>query len=199
MPEKAPVKKQGEYTVADYMNYPEDKRIELIDGVIYDMAAATSTHQAIAGEIFHQVMSFIFSRKGSCFPLMSPVDVQLDCDDTTMVQPDVLVLCDRSKLKHGRVFGAPDFIVEVLSPATRRKDMTLKLSKYANAGVREYWMVDSQKKSIIVYRFVPEDLIVEIHGFAERVPVGIYNNECVIDFVQVQEWLDMYGEEENAD
>lgn len=81
----------------------------------------------------------------------APVDVQLDCDEKTMVQPDVLVVCDREKIVPTHVYGAPDLIMEILSPATRKIDMNIKHSKYAAAGVREYWLIDPDKKKIVVY------------------------------------------------
>ena len=80
-----------------------------------------------------------------------PVDVQLDCDNRTMLQPDVFVTCNKDKLKKRNVYGAPDFVVEILSPSTRRKDMTIKKEKYKKAGVREYWMVDIDNEKIQQY------------------------------------------------
>ena len=188
-------KRQGTYTVEDYMNYPEDQRIELIDGVIYDMAAPIAGHQVLAAEIHHQLSRFVRSNKGSCIPLMSPIDVQLDCDDKTMVRPDVMVLCRKDRLKKGRVFGAPDFVVEVLSPSTRSRDMILKLGKYQNAGVREYWLVDPGKKQVITYQFNGDDMDIAIHGFTEKVPVGIYEGRCCIDFPEIQAMIDSWGED----
>ena len=114
-------------------------------------------------------------------PLMSPVDVQLDEDDKTVVQPDVLIVCDRKRFQNGRVFGAPDFLAEVLSPSTRRKDMTLKHYKYARAGVREYWIIDPEKKKVVVYDLEHCEIPV-VYGFQDKVPVRIWNNECEIDF-----------------
>ncbi len=106
----------GPYTLKDYLELPEDKRVELIDGVFYDMAAPTTIHQSIAGYLHKKFLDHVLEHKGPCFPFISPVDVQLDCDDKTVIQPDVLVVCDRSKYRNGRVFGAPDLVVEVLSP-----------------------------------------------------------------------------------
>ena len=125
----------GPYTLKDYLELPEDKRVELIDGVFYDMAAPTTIHQSIAGYLHKKFLDHVLEHKGPCFPFISPVDVQLDCDDKTVIQPDVLVVCDRSKYRNGRVFGAPDLVVEVLSPSSRKKDMQIKLAKYYNAGV----------------------------------------------------------------
>ena len=106
------------YTLEDYLRLPDDQRVELIDGVFYDMAAPTTIHQSIAGFLHKKFLDFVMANKGPCFPFISPVDVQLDCDDKTVVQPDVLVVCDRTKYKNGRVFGAPDLVIEVLSPST---------------------------------------------------------------------------------
>ena len=119
--------------------------MELIDGVLYDMAAPTGIHQVVGGEIHAMLREYIRSKKGRCLPMYSPIDVQLDCDNKTIVQPDVLVLCDTSRLSGNTIWGAPDFVVEVLSKSTRKKDMFVKLNKYMNAGVREYWMVDFDK------------------------------------------------------
>ena len=118
--------------------------------------------------------------------LHAPMDVQLDCDDRTVVQPDILIVCDRKKFKNGRVFGAPDFVVEVLSPSTRKKDIQIKTRKYRNAGVREYWMVDIEKEQIIVYRFEKSDLAA-IYTFQDKIPVGIFDDECEVDFAEVAE------------
>ena len=194
--EKRPEKKQGEYTVQDYLDYPEDQRIELIDGVIYDMAAPTSWHQIVAGTIYNQLMNYVTGKKGRCIPFISPIDVQLDCDERTMVQPDVLIICDKSKLKKGRVFGTPDFVAEVLSPSTRRKDSTTKLAKYSSAGVREYWMVDLKRKQVVVYYLENDALDISLYGFGDKVPVRIFSGECEVDFVQVQNMLEMIAEED---
>ena len=173
-------KKQGEYTLEDYYALPDERRVELIDGVIYDMAAPTSIHQIIAGHFYAQLLSYVMSKKGKCMPMISPLDVQLDCDNKTMVQPDVVVVCDRDKIIKRCVYGAPDLVVEVLSPYTKKKDMTLKMHKYANAGVKEYWLIDPDKKKIIVYNFIKDDY--SIYGFDSIIPVAIWDGDCQIDF-----------------
>ena len=114
-------KKQGEYTLEDYYALPDEERVELIDGVIYDMTAPLSTHQLIAGHLFHLLFSALVEQKTSCTPFIAPVDVRLDNDNRTMVQPDVIVLCDKSKFTKKRLNGAPEFLAEVLSPSTRKK------------------------------------------------------------------------------
>ena len=120
------------FTLDDYYALPEEQRVELIDGVFYDMAAPCSYHQIAIGRFYVQVVRYIDKKGGSCIPLVSPVDVQLDCDDKTMVQPDLIIVCDPKKIDKKCIAGAPDFIVEILSESTRKKDMTLKLAKYRN-------------------------------------------------------------------
>ena len=176
------------YTLEDYLRLPDDQRVELIDGVFYDMAAPTTIHQSIAGFLHKKFLDFVMANKGPCFPFISPVDVQLDCDDKTVVQPDVLVVCDRTKYKNGRVFGAPDLVIEVLSPSTRRKDMQLKMYKYAEAGVREYWMVDPEKKLVVQYDL--EHLgIPAVYNFQSVIPVLIWDSACRIDLGEMDETI----------
>ncbi len=181
-------KKQGEYTLEDYYALPDEHRVELIDGVIYDMTAPTSIHQILIHRISMHIGNYIDSKKGQCIVIMSPLDVQLDCDNRTMVQPDILVICDRSKFRNGRVYGAPDLIVEVLSPSTRMKDLGIKMKKYMEAGVREYWIVDPEKKRVHVYEFEKENPSI-IYTFKDKVPVGIFDGECVVDFAEIYEYV----------
>ncbi|MCD8023434.1 MAG: Uma2 family endonuclease [Lachnospiraceae bacterium] len=183
--EYAAAKKQGEYTVDDYLALPQEQRAELIDGVIYDMAAPTYIHQAIGDRLQTLFDNYIEQKHGSCMAFTSPVDVQLDCDDRTIVQPDVLIVCDRSKFRKGRIYGAPDLIVEVLSPSTAAKDRTLKLSKYKRAGVREYWLVDTDKKRGLVYD-LENVKAPAIYGFSDTVPVGIFGDDCKVDFKGIE-------------
>ncbi len=186
-------KKQGEFTLEDYYRIPDDIRVELIDGVIYDMAAPTSLHQFISLEISVVLHEYIRKNKGRCIPLAAPVDVQLDCDEKTMLQPDVLIVCDREKFRRGIVYGAPDFIVEILSPSTRKKDLSVKLTKYMNAGVREYWIVDPDKKRVIVYD-MEHDAFPEIYTFQDQVPVRIFEGKCTINFKEVFEYAEFLYE-----
>ena len=180
-------KKPGEYTIDDYMSLPDDERVELIDGVFYDMAAPMTIHQFVSGEIFAILKDYVRTNKGKCIPFSAPTDVQLDCDDKTIVQPDVFVICNRDKLNYRRVFGAPDFVVEVLSPTTSKKDAVIKLGKYCNAGVREYWMVDLKKKRVFVYDF-ENDACPAIYTFDDAVPVSIFDGKCKVDFKEIYEY-----------
>lgn len=135
-----------------------------------------------------RLLAYVTSKKGACLPIVSPVDVQLDCDDKTMVQPDVIIVCDRNKVIGHCVYGAPDFIVEILSPSTRRKDMVIKLNKYMNAGVKEYWMIDPKKKSVLVYDFANDNYPM-IYGFDAKVPVNLWNGDCEIDFQEIYDYV----------
>lgn len=186
MPAYEVCKRQGEYTIEDYLALPDDVRAELIDGVLYYMGAPTTPHQFFLGEVYSYLREYIRRKKGDCITMTAAVDVRLDCDDKTMVQPDVIVICDRDKLRLKGIHGAPDMVVEVLSPSTRRRDMTLKLSKYRNAGVKEYWMVDLPKRRILVYRFEVSDLA-SIYTMDSKVPVGIFQGECKVDFKDISE------------
>ena len=157
-------------------------------GVIYDMSSPLGHHQIIAGQIHADLLAYISRKGGPCIPFIAPVDVQLDCDDKTIVQPDVMILCDRSKYTPQRIVGAPDFVVEVLSKSTKKKDMYIKMNKYKFAGVREYWLVDPDRKTIVVYDFENDDAI-HMYSFRDKVPVGIYNGDCMIDFAPIDDFV----------
>ncbi|MBQ2640778.1 MAG: Uma2 family endonuclease [Lachnospiraceae bacterium] len=186
-------KRQGEFTIEDRNSIPEDRPSELIDGVIYNMASPTHRHQTAAGAIYYQLCRYVDSRGGNCMPFIAPADVRLDRDDDTMLVPDVFVVCESDEPKlsdEGYIDGAPDLVIEVLSPSTRKKDMFIKLEKYRNAGVREYWIVDLQKEKVIVYLF-GEEPDIGLYGFDSRIPVGIYGGDCQIDFTEVVRNLKM--------
>ncbi|MCD8335932.1 MAG: Uma2 family endonuclease [Lachnospiraceae bacterium] len=181
-------KRQGEYTLEDYYALPDDQRVELIDGVIYDMAAPNMAHQTAATEITFQLKNYINSHGGKCFAYSAPVDVQLDCDDRTMVQPDVLVICDRDKIIKRCVYGAPDLVIEILSPSSERKDLTIKLAKYIGAGVREYWVIDLRLEKVIVYD-IEHNCRTAIYGMDKHVPVQIFGGDCQISFAGIMEMV----------
>ncbi len=196
-------KRQGEYTTEDYYALPEDCRVELIDGVIYNMAAPSWRHQNIAGEIFYYLKDYIRRNNGKCLASMSPVDVQLDKDDKTMIQPDVFVVCKKKntdsereerkaekRKKESRKYeehyafqGAPDFVAEVLSPSSEKRDRIIKYRKYKNAGVREYWIVDSRAEIVTVHKLDSEETTV--YTYQDKIPVHIFDGDCQISLENI--------------
>ncbi|MCR5799180.1 MAG: Uma2 family endonuclease [Lachnospiraceae bacterium] len=176
------------YTVSDYYDLPDESRCELIHGILYDMAAPTAEHQIISSEIWSAFRHFIESGKGDCIPLMSPIDVQILRDDYNMVEPDIIIICNKGKLSKKRIYGAPDLIVEIVSPSSGRYDRITKLSLYSEAGVREYWIVDPIRKEILVYR-LSETYIPDVYGFDDTVPVSIYDGACKVDFKKISAYV----------
>lgn len=154
VPEK---KAENKFSYADYLKWPEEESWELINGEAWAMSPApASKHQRIAGEIFGQIWQQLKGKKCQVFP--APFDVRFikeeqqdeqDIYDT--VQPDVTVICDPSKIDDKGGIGAPDLVVEVLSPSTSYKDQTLKLSLYEEYGVKEYWIVNPERKTVQVF------------------------------------------------
>lgn len=193
------IKQQGEFTLEDYFAIPDDRRVELIDGVIYDQASPTADHQLIGFQICYQIENYIDAKDGACIPFVAPCDVQICCDNFNMVQPDVFILCDKKKYRYQRIYGAPEFIAEILSKSTSRHDRQRKYIKYYEAGVKEYWIVDPFKEQVTVYLFDQslegdkergdETEIRKIYSFDDQVPVGIYDNDLKIDFTRIKKRL----------
>ena len=174
------------YTLDDYYALPDDRRVELIDGVFYDMSSPAAVHQMILGDL-HILFRECADRHGMpCKIFLSPFDVRLDRDNYTIVQPDLVVFCHEFDIDMKRYEGAPDLVVEILSPSTRMKDMILKLYKYQNAGVKEYWIVDPKNRVVTVHFFNDEDYAPKRYGFDEKIPVNISGGTCEIDFSRVQ-------------
>lgn len=177
------------YTYEDYRNYPESKRVEIIEGQIYAMAATpTRIHQEIISELITVINNYIKSNKGSCKVYPAPFDVLLndnksldDCKN--IVQPDISVICDKNKLTDKGCVGAPDMIIEVVSQFNPNSDYIRKLNLYNQYKVREYWIVNPMKETILVYRI--DDTMQygapESYTFKDKVKAGIYD-ELEIDF-----------------
>jgi Uma2 family endonuclease len=151
------VKEDRIYRYGDYKGWPEDERWELIDGVAYDMSPAPSTaHQAISMELGSAIRTFL--GKSDCRVFAAPIDVllpdvlgQADDDVVNVVQPDLVVICDAAKIKPHGCIGAPDWVIEILSPYTSRRDMAEKFTLYERHGVREYWVIDPGNRYVHVY------------------------------------------------
>ena len=145
------------FTYSDYCTWPDDERWELIDGVAYDMSPAPSrSHQDISGELFFQLRSQLTDR--TCRAYLAPFDVRLSHGDETddeidtVVQPDIVVVCDRNKLDDKGCKGAPDLVIEILSPSTSSKDLHEKFRLYERVSVREYWIVHPLDRTVMVFR-----------------------------------------------
>ena len=154
----SPVRTQDRlFTYRDYLGWGDDGRYELINGVAYSMAPAPLIeHQELTGRIYGQLVTQLEGHP--CRPFIAPVDVRLpkaqqsDDEADTVVQPDVFVVCDRDKIDARGVRGAPDFVVEVLSPTTAARDQIEKKKIYERAGVREYWLVHPTDRLATIYR-----------------------------------------------
>lgn len=174
------------YTIDDYYAIPEDRRVELIDGVIYDMGAPSLSHQRILGDLFVLFRECASKHNMPCEVYLSPCDVRLDKDNYTMVQPDLLVICGEYDENGIRYEGAPELVVEILSPSSRSKDMVLKLYKYQNAGVKEYWIIDPKHRTVYIHQFSDEDYAPKQYAFDQEIPIGISEGKCSIDFSKVR-------------
>ena len=180
---------QGEYTAAYIRSLPEDIRVELIDGYIYDMASPSGTHQFFQMELASGFRKCIEDHGKRCIVLTAPFDRDLGDDDRTVVQPDVMIMCARNNEADSRGSEVPDLVAEILSDSTRIKDSTIKLNKYFLAGVREYWIIDPKKERVVVY-FFEEDMLPTQYSFGDIVPVGISAGECEVDFAKISARLE---------
>ena len=171
------------YTYADYLTWVDDKRRELIDGFIHLMSAPVRRHAHTLSELSYQIRSFLENKKGNCRIYLAPFDVRLPFLNSTdddriydVVQPDICVVCDLTKLDERGCVGAPDLIVEILSPSTLKKDWNYKFNLYENAGVREYWIVDPKTKTTVVFLLQPDGSydLGTVYESGQKAPVSIF-------------------------
>ncbi|MFL0197114.1 Uma2 family endonuclease [Clostridium sp. WILCCON 0269] len=144
------------YTYADYLAWPEEEKFELIDGIPYMQAVPSWQHQSISTELITQFSNYLKNKP--CRVFHAPFDLRLpdenenDNETTTVVQPDIVVICDKKGLKDTGYYGTPPLIIEILSPSTARKDKLYKLNKYEATGVKEYWMIEPDLKLVSVFK-----------------------------------------------
>ena len=167
-------------TIDDIYSLPEGSRAELIDGRIYDMAPPNTRHQRILSFLHLETGNYIRARNGECEVFPAPFAVFLFADDSQYVEPDISVVCDKHKLNEHGCSGAPDWIIEIVSPGSRRMDYYTKLSLYRSANVREYWIVDPMKQTVLVYD-MEHDSAPAIYSFADKIKANIYD-DLWIDF-----------------
>ncbi len=166
------LRKEEMYTTDDIYALPDGKRAELIDGEIYYMAPPSTKHQRVSSYLHNEIYNYIKKNQGQCEIFAAPFAVFLNEDDTTYVEPDISVICDPHKITDKGCQGAPDWVIEIVSPSSKTMDYYTKLFKYRTAGVREYWIVDPNKQRVTVYFFEKES--VEEYSFSDDIPVGIY-------------------------
>ena len=186
--------KDKRYTYADYYTWDDEKRRELIDGIPYEMfpdetramsPAPTWPHQSISSEMHYQLATFL--RGKPCKVYTAPFDVRLNGngdDDPDVVQPDLVVICDQLKLDIKGCNGAPDMVVEILSPSTARRDKTIKFNKYQQAGVREYWIIDPDIKILSTHILTDSGYITRAYSETDTVPVHVLEG-CEINLTDV--------------
>ena len=163
------------YTVEDIYALPDDQRAELIDGRMYMMAPPRRIHQELVGQFTKAIGQYIDAHGGLCKVYPAPFAVFLNADERNYVEPDISVVCDRDKLDEYGCNGAPDWIIEIASPSDSHRDYGIKLFKYRTAGVREYWIVNPQTRTVMVYNFEDESDINQ-YTFDDEIPVRIYRD-----------------------
>ncbi len=171
-------------TLEQYEALPEDRRVEIFEDMIYDMASPSQIHQTLSMELSNIIYNYIKNKKGLCQVFCAPFDVKLSDKPLTIIQPDIMVICDKDKLDGKRCNGAPDFIIEIVSPTNPSDDYIRKLYYYKNYGVREYWIVDPRHQKVIVYCLDQTDFKMEIYTFRDNIKVNI-SDDLYIDFSQL--------------
>ena len=174
------------YTYADYEQWGDYvPRCELIDGIVYAMAAPSLAHQRVSRELLVQLHGFLRGR--SCEVFNAPFDVRLNFDkaDDIVVQPDILVVCDPEKLANQKnCLGAPDFIIEILSPSNSKHETIRKLTRYLEAAVKEYWVVDPEDKIVVAHRLIDKQYLITVYTEQDEAQVMILEG-CTIKLSEV--------------
>ncbi len=187
----------GPYRVSDIEKLPEDVRAELINGHLFYLEVPTVVHQRIVFAVGFTFESFIRSQKKKCLALMAPTDVQIMKDDMHMFQPDLLVVCEHDRITKKRIYGAPDFVLEVLSPSTRRKDLIDKTVWYEKAGVRELWFIDPDRKKLQIYDWTKEHekfQLVQLMPLEGKKAVAVSDGALEINLDEIREIIEQYEE-----
>ena len=173
--DRMPIPQKRTYTSEDYWNLPEGQRAELIDGKLYAMAPPSFTHQKISFSLARKIADDIDSKKGNCEVIPAPFAVNLDADDKTWLEPDISIICDKTKISEKGCKGAPDWVIEVISPSTQSRDYLKKLWLYQNAGVREYWIINPIMQNVQVYSF-DEEATSNQFSFNDEILSHIFND-----------------------
>ena len=166
------------YTYEEWLKMDIEGRSELIDGQIYMMADPTEKHQLVSGELYGQIWSYLKGKP--CLIFYAPYSVRLFDSYNTAYEPDIVVLCDQSKRRNRGCVGAPDMIIEILSPSTAKNDKVTKKQDYMKAGVKEYWIVDPEHNFVDAYRLVDDRYFQQTYCKGDMAPVQILP-DCVVD------------------
>lgn len=179
-----PLQKEKRYTAEEFLAITSEsnEHYELIDGEIINFASPSEIHQDISGEIFGELRDYIKKNKGGCKLFHAAFDVKLS--DDTIVQPDILIVCDKNKLDGHKCNGAPDFVVEITSESNWTNDYHRKFTLYQKYGIREYWIVSPTDQRVVVHNFEKGKLN-EIYMFSDDIPVGIYNGKITINLKEL--------------
>lgn len=170
---------RNDYTIQDVDTLFEDEqRAELIDGRICLLASQRLTHQRIQTALGVSLIEYIRLQNGACQVFMVPMDVYLNQDNKTRVQPDIFVICDPDKIREDACYGAPDLVIEIISKSTKKNDYGVKMLKYRTAGVREYWIIDPYLKTVLVFWFEDERENCS-YSFDEEIPFHLFPNLSV--------------------
>lgn len=178
-----PLPREEHCTIDDIYNLPNGQRAELIDGQMHMMTPPNTKHQRISGWLFKKIANYIDSRNGDCEVFAAPFAVHLTEDDKVYVEPDISVICDKDKIDDRGCNGAPDFIIEIVSPSNAGHDYLTKLNLYKAAEVREYWIVNPSRQTILIYYF-EKDVWADSYSFSDKIKVNIYE-DLYLDFSEL--------------
>lgn len=183
------------YNVETYWEFMQERRCEMLDGVLYDVFLPSMTCQMLIGEMYTQIRRQLGEETPAGISLFAPVSVSLHGDLYTMTQPDVIVVRDVSRLKSWGILGAPDFVFEIIATSSQKKTQQLRLEHYIRAGVREYWVLDLHRKEITVYSSgeTAEPVTYPLNGF---LPIHIFCGDVVVDLQILSDIIDVYQRQE---
>ena len=162
-----------DFTLKDIENLPDGVRAEVIDGQIFYFAAPSEIHQRLLGNLYFRVREYVKMNAGACKVYVAPFAVRLIEDEKNYMEPDMVIICDRDKIKEDGCHGTPDFIIEVISKSTKARDYGLKTMKYREAGVKEYWIVDPIREIVLTYWFEDETLNT-IYGINDEIESRLF-------------------------